>query len=136
MEVQSKGQGICPCFCIIIFKNSEGFQIQKGKLYEMQNPNTKPFICGRFQLKSDFDYLKVMAAKRKAQLIKLYGAKNANLIVQGIVNIGMTNSMCRAAWGDPDSIHRTISVIGNYELWIYGNCYLYFKDNSLTTIQY
>ncbi len=102
----------------------------------MQNPNTKPFICGRFQLKSDFDYLKVMAAKRKAQLIKLYGAKNANLIVQGIVNIGMTNSMCRAAWGDPDSIHRTISAIGNYELWIYGNCYLYFKDNSLTTIQY
>lgn len=109
---------------------------EKGKPYEMQNPNTKPFICGRFQLKSDFDYLKVMAAKRKAQLIKLYGAKNANLIVQGIVNIGMTNSMCRAAWGDPDSIHRTISVIGNYELWIYGNCYLYFKDNSLTTIQY
>ena len=36
MEVQSKGQGICPCFCIIIFKNSEGFQIQKGKLYEKQ----------------------------------------------------------------------------------------------------
>ena len=109
---------------------------EKGKPYEMQNPNIKPFICGRFQLKSDFDYLKVMAAKRKVQLIKLYGAKNANLIVQGIVNIGMTNSMCRAAWGDPDSIHRTISAVGNYELWIYGNCYLYFKNNSLTTIQY
>jgi len=111
------------------------FESQKGMPYKMLISNTKPYICGRFQLKSDFDYKKAMAAKRKVYLTKQYGAKNANLIVQGIINIGMTKSMCREAWGKPDNIHRNTSSEGTHELWIYGNCYLYFGGNTLTIIQ-
>ena len=110
------------------------YESEKGKPYVMQNSDMKPYICGRFQLKSDFDYMRAMAVKRKTQLVKQYGAKIADLIVQGFINVGMTKSMCREAWGKPENIHKTITSSGTYEMWSYGSCNLHFEGDRLTMI--
>lgn len=114
-------------------------EAENGYPYEMLIPEIKPYICGRFQLKSDYDNIKAITsanrAKRKVQLTKRFGASNANLILKGIVRIGMTKSMCRESWGQPDNINKTIGSWGTHEQWVYGNSYLYFEGNKLTSIQ-
>ena len=74
-------------------------------------------------------------AKRKVELTKKFGASNANLILEGIVQIGMTKAMCEESWGTPDDINKSIGSWGIHEQWVYGNSYLYFEDNKLTSIQ-
>ena len=110
-----------------------------GKPYDMLIPEIKPYVCGRFQLKSDYDNIKAITAankaNRKMSLTKKFGASNANLILKGIVRIGMTKAMCRESWGEPDNINKTIGSWGTHEQWVYGNSYLYFEGNKLTSIQ-
>ena len=110
-----------------------------GKPYKSLLDNTKPLVCGRFQLKSYYDKMKAISAankaKRKVELTKKFGASNANLILEGIVQIGMTKAMCEESWGTPDDINKSIGSWGIHEQWVYGNSYLYFEDNKLTSIQ-
>lgn len=110
-----------------------------GKPYKSLLNESLPYVCGRFQLKSSYDKIKAITAankaKRKATLTKKYGATNANLILEGIVRIGMTKSMCEESWGLPDDINKSIGSWGTHEQWVYGNSYLYFEGNRLTAIQ-
>jgi len=106
-----------------------------GSPYKSFLDEKKPLVCGRFQLKSDYDKMKQYTAKRKADLTKKYGASNAKLIVEGKVRIGMTKAMCEEAWGSPDRINKTVGSWGTHEQWVYGNSYLYFEGNKLTAIQ-
>ena len=110
-----------------------------GNPYKSLLDDTKPLVCGRFQLKSYYDKVKAITAankaKRKAELIKKFGASNAKLILEGKVQIGMTKAMCEEAWGTPDDINKSIGSWGTHEQWVYGNSYLYFEDNKLTSIQ-
>ncbi len=106
-----------------------------GRPYKSLSDDKRPLVCGRFQLKSDYEKMKEFTAKRKAELTKKYGASNAKLIVEGKVRIGMTKAMCEEAWGSPDKINKTIGSWGTHEQWVYGNSYLYFEGNKLTTIQ-
>ena len=108
---------------------------ETGKPYKSFLDDKKPLVCGRFQLKSDYDKMQEFKAKRKTELTKKYGASNANLIVEGKVRIGMTKAMCEEAWGTPDKINKTIGPWGTHEQWVYGSSYLYFEENKLTTIQ-
>lgn len=72
----------------------------------------------------------------KNHLIKKFGKKNANLILDGQVQIGFTKEMCIEAWGEPYDINRTITGYGTLEQWVYGiGTYLYFEGNVLTGIQ-
>ncbi len=112
---------------------------QMGGPYKSYLNETMPLVCGRFQLKSYYDNVKAITAenlaKRKAELTKKYGAANANLIIEGIVRIGMTKEMCEESWGHPYDINKSIGSWGTHEQWVYGNSYLYFEGNRLTSIQ-
>lgn len=110
-----------------------------GKPYKCLLDNSKPLICGRFQLKSYYDEVTALTAaakaKKRANLTKKFGASNAKLIMDGVVRIGMTKAMCKEAWGSPDDINKTIGSWGTHEQWVYGNSYLYFEGDRLTAIQ-
>lgn len=110
-----------------------------GKPYKSLLDESKPLVCGRFQLKSYYDNVKSLTAaakaKRQVELTKKFGASNAKLILDGYVRIGMTKEMCRESWGNPDDINRTVGSWGTHEQWVYGNSYLYFEENKLTSIQ-
>lgn len=115
------------------------FEAEHGKPYKSYRDDTKPYVCGRFQLKSYYDNMKALTAaklaKRKADLTSRFGATNAKLILEGIVRIGMTKAMCEESWGTPDDINTSIGSWGSHEQWVYGYSYLYFEGNILTSIQ-
>ena len=112
---------------------------EDGYPYQRLTDEFPPYVCGRFQVKSYYDNVKVITAakkaKRKAELTKKFGATNASLILQGKVRIGMTKAMCEESWGKPDDINRSIGSWGTHEQWVYGSSYLYFEGNKLTAIQ-
>jgi hypothetical protein len=75
-------------------------------------------------------------AEKNKNIIEKYGSYYGNLIIQGRVVIGMTKEMCREAWGEPKDINRTETAWTIHEQWVYyGNRYLYFENDKLTTIQ-
>ena len=59
----------------------------------------------------------------------------ARMIKKKKVQIGMTTEQCRAAWGSPDDINRTVGSFGTHEQWVYGSSYLYFEDGVMTSFQ-
>ena len=74
--------------------------------------------------------------ERTNMLIKKYGKKYANMILEGKVQIGMTAEMCRESWGLPDDINRSTGTWGVHEQWCYDwGGYLYFDNGKLTSIQ-
>ena len=107
-----------------------------GSPYQVLVNKSLSYICGRFQLKSDYEQVILAKNKRKANLIRKYGTAIANLIIQGKVRIGMTKQMCLESWGKPDDINTTTGSYGTHEQWVYGNeNYLYFENGKLTDIQ-
>lgn len=111
-----------------------------GEQYEDYKDWYGELVCGKFQSESYRDKIKDEHLRkeneRKATLIKKYGNSIANLILQGKVRIGMTQEMCKEAWGQPNNINRTIGDFGAHEQWVYdGGQYLYFEDGKLTAIQ-
>ena len=69
-------------------------------------------------------------------LVKKYGQRRADMIVQGKVEVGFTKAMCREAWGEPKTINTTETARVVHEQWVYsGSRYLYFNNGILTTIQ-
>lgn len=83
-------------------------------------------------------------AERKAKMAPIkrvmekYGCskEDAEQILGHSVRRGMTAELCRASWGRPTKINRTIGSYGVHEQWCYGgHNYLYFEDGILTTIQ-
>lgn len=61
--------------------------------------------------------------------------ETAILIHQRRVRIGMTDEQCRAAWGRPRDINRSVGSYGVHEQWCYNGSYLYFEDGILTSFQ-
>ncbi len=60
----------------------------------------------------------------------------AEVIHKGCVRIGMTDEQCRAAWGRPRDINRSIGSYGVHEQWCYSSgSYLYMENGILTSIQ-
>lgn len=52
------------------------------------------------------------------------------------VFIGMTSEQAQLSWDKPYKINTTTTVYGNQEQWVYGsNCYLYFDNGVLSSIQ-
>lgn len=68
-------------------------------------------------------------------MIAKYGKKYGPVIAHNKVQVGMTKTMCKAAWGEPYEIHTSTSSKKVIEQWIYGgSTYLYFENGKLTTI--
>jgi hypothetical protein len=72
----------------------------------------------------------------KKSLIKKFGKKNAERILQRKVWIGMTKDMALESWGEPEDVNRTITSRRTHEQWVYCcGSYLYFENGIVTTIQ-
>jgi hypothetical protein len=71
----------------------------------------------------------------KQRLVSKYGAKNAAMILEGKIWLGMTSAMAKESWGEPEKVNRTVGTYGQHEQWIYGQTYLYFENGILKTWQ-
>ncbi len=95
------------------------------------------YLLGKFVTPQEYERLKKDEAKRKADLIRRYGAQKGKLISEGIIEVGMTKRMCIEAWGSPEKINTTSSTAGVHEQWVYGaGYYVYFENGIITTIQH
>ena len=95
------------------------------------------YLLGKFVTPQEYERLKKDEAKRKADLIRRYGAQKGKLISEGIIEVGMTKRMCFDAWGVPKKINKTSSTTGVYEQFVYGaGYYVYFENGIITTIQH
>lgn len=108
---------------------------RKYELTTILRDGEKRLVCGCFMQKTDYDYAQVLKQKKKTELTRKYGAKNADDIMNGIIRTGMTKDMCRESWGTPERINRTVTSYGTSEQWVYGSSYVYFEGNKLTAIQ-
>lgn len=60
----------------------------------------------------------------------------ASVIAEGKIKIGMTQEMCKEAWGIPNEIYTTTTDAGSTQVWMYNyKTRLYFVDNRLSIIQ-
>lgn len=74
--------------------------------------------------------------KLKNSYVKKYGAKMGALIAEGKVVLGMNKEMCKASWGEPSSVNRSVYAGLTTEQWVYNmQTYLYFSNGILKTIQ-
>ncbi len=74
--------------------------------------------------------------QRLEKLTAKYGAEAAALIAEGRVAIGMTQEMCREAWGHPNDTRNTTTANMKTSVWLYGyKTYLYFDNGKLSLIQ-
>lgn len=93
-----------------------------------------PFNYINERLTSDlktFAYLKTEAEN----YIKKFGEENFNLILRGVLKLGMTTEMCRLSWGEPKEINKTVLSNIVKEQWVYRSKYLYFENDVLTAMQ-
>jgi hypothetical protein len=75
-------------------------------------------------------------ARRRAELRRRgWSAKHVDLVMAQRVAIGMTAAMVRAAWGEPERINSTHTQAGTDEQWVYGDEYVYLRNNIVTAIQ-
>lgn len=58
-----------------------------------------------------------------------------DLIKAQKIIIGMTKEQILLSWGEPETKNRTVGSWGVHEQWIYGNKYLYFENDKLTSFQ-
>lgn len=79
-------------------------------------------------------------AERKAQwqaeMIREYGEKYGNAIIEGKVMLGMSQLMCQEAWGRPIDKWNTITTSSTTSTWLYNyKTYLHFVDDKLVKIE-
>lgn len=124
---------------ILILENDE-----LGEYYCYAEKKFMPFtltsnnyLLDKFVTPQEYERLKKDEAKRKADLIRRYGAQKGKLINEGIIEVGMTKRMCIETWGSPEKINTTSSTAGVHEQWVYGaGYYVYLENGIITTIQH
>lgn len=71
----------------------------------------------------------------RASLVAIYGEEYGNLIADRKVAIGMTEEMCRKAWGRPHDTYNTTTKWGVSSVWVYNyKTSLYFYNGELKQI--
>ena len=74
--------------------------------------------------------------KRRVECIDLFGQQNGELVALGKVKIGMTEYMCKYAWGNPLWSRKTTIEHVVFENWFYGLGYsLHFENGTLIRIE-
>lgn len=124
---------------ILILENDElgEYYCYAGKKVMPFSLTSNNYLLDKFVTPQEYERLKKDEAKRKADLIRRYGAQKGKLISEGIIEVGMTKRMCIEAWGSPEKINTTSSTAGVHEQWVYGaGYYVYFENGVITTIQH
>lgn len=71
----------------------------------------------------------------KQKCINQFGQKEGELIAEGKVILGMTQEMCKIAWGTPWDKNKTTTDNGTFEQWFYSwRKTLYFQNEILKRI--
>ena len=73
--------------------------------------------------------------KRRNALTKEYGATVAMDLLAGKIWLGMTAMMTLESLGAPEERNRSVGSWGVHEQWVYGDNYLYFENDVLTSWQ-
>lgn len=123
---------------ILILENSElgEYYCHYENSFETLSISYNNYLVGKFLSLADYEQYKKDQAKRTADLIKKYGQKRGKMIVEGYIEIGMTEIMCIESWGSPSKINKTTGSFGVHEQWVYGNgTYVYFENGIITVIQ-
>lgn len=119
------------CYCYL--HNRSGLPLTND--YNTNETEGTNLFLGKFLDEDQYKKYNVNLNKRKQLLAPKYGMQNANLILKGIVKIGMTKKMCEESWGRPIKINTTKGNFGIHEQWVYAGQYLYFENGYLTVIQ-
>lgn len=73
--------------------------------------------------------------ERRLRIVSKYGEKIGALICDKKVAIGMTQEMCRDAWGRPMDTYRTTTKYGQSEIWCYNyKTRIYFYEGKVVQI--
>ena len=73
--------------------------------------------------------------ERKRDMIVKYGTEMGVLVGEKKVTIGMTQEMCRDAWGRPMNTYRTTTKYGQSEVWCYNyKTRVYFYNGKVVQI--
>lgn len=124
----------------ILYNNFEGW-VSKAALYTEQEYND--LVAAKQASVKESEAAKQAAIKtqteqeanRKTTLTKKYGAATAQKILAGEIWIGMSDTMARESWGEPEQINRSVGSWGVHEQWVYGDNYVYFEDGVLSSWQ-
>lgn len=88
------------------------------------------------ELAAEKELKKQLKALRDKYKKYKWSKKAWNSIETGKVFIGMTKLQATLAWGEPESVNRTIGSWGEHEQWVYTlKSYLYFENGILKAIQ-
>lgn len=88
------------------------------------------------ELAAEKESKKQMKALRENYKKYKWSKKVWNSIETENVFIGMTKLQATLAWGEPESVNRTIGSWGEHEQWVYTlKSYLYFENGILKAIQ-
>ena len=71
-------------------------------------------------------------AKRKEEIIRIYGNTIGTRLLNSEIWIGMTDDMAKISLGSPSKNNRTVMASKISEQWVYYNKYLYFDNGILT----
>jgi hypothetical protein len=82
------------------------------ELVKISDPNLRRQICREY-------------------IIKKYGRKIGNRILNGQVWKGMTEEMLRDSYGEPDKVNRNKKKWGNFAQYYYGKQIFFFKNGKL-----
>lgn len=113
-------------------------QDQEGNLYYLWKWRVRSDLFNIERINSLGIHDMVPSTPRKLRepfLIERYGDKIAEKILNGCIELGFDDNMCRAALGWPNKRNTIDSTSGSFEQWVYDDMYLYFENGILTAIQ-
>lgn len=98
----------------------DGFAKRKSEWIASQLERRQKEIDKHPELKKDLSFINIMA---------------------GRLDVGMDRTQVFASWGKPDDINKTVTVLGEFEQWVYLQTsyekekYANFEDGILTSYQ-
>lgn len=67
---------------------------------------------------------------------KKFGDQYWNSVLMSQVRNGMTDEMCKLAWGEPQRINYVSDNGAHGQQWVYDDQYLYFRNGVLSSMHY
>lgn len=112
------------------------FSLLVGPLFSIGMLFAKQQESGRADERADVEKRQVAEHATQEQASKHRQEVIDAAIAKRRVIVGMSSGEARQAWGEPQSINRTVSGRSVHEQWVYGiGSYLYIEDGRLTSYQ-
>ena len=100
-----------------------------------ENPTGEKIIINIKDIDGKYAKGKTYSLTEAEEYRQKFGDDVFQKILQGKVNIGMTDEMCKLSWGAPREINETVTSGKVSEQWVYTDNYLYIENGIVTAIQ-